>query len=239
MFCLFFNSTLIPQQLSDILFESVNIRNNLIEITGTMEQLSKGIAKFVKITKNKKLQDKPLDKFLHLMETPGKRLKTLLDRNCELDTQKVSTLKKNLVIFMNISGSKAIPDWVNQQAQCKKELEDLEINRQRIFIEDIVEYDEVAKIISEIEFYHTQLEGHEYLKKDLQNEKKMLQAHRDLLENQVITSATSSKFVKVFLFMRNDDLNGLKLIIVSIFFINKLRLIINFIHWQFCGGKKR
>jgi hypothetical protein len=206
----FLNSTRIPHQLSDILFESVNIRNNLIEIIGAMEQLSKGIAKFVKIAKNEKLQDKPLDKFTHFVETPGERLKTLLDKTYELDTQKVSTLKGDLITFMNVSGSKTIPDWVKQQAQCKKELEALENERQRIFIEDIVEYDEVAKIISEIEFYQTQLAGHEHLKKDLQNEKKMLQSHRDLLEGQAITSATSSSIVKVFLFMRNNDLDGLK-----------------------------
>jgi hypothetical protein len=181
-----------------------------------MEQLSNGIARFVKIAKNPKFQDKSLVKFLHFMETPGKRLKALLDRTCELDTQKVSRLEKSLVIFMKHSGSKTIPDWIKQAAQCKKELENLENERQRKFIEDIVEYDEVARIVSEIEFYQTQLTGHKHLKKDLQAEKRMLQANRDFLEGQAIRSATSSKFVKMFLFMRNNDLDGLKLIITSI-----------------------
>ncbi|RIA80032.1 hypothetical protein C1645_839414 [Glomus cerebriforme] len=200
----------IPQQLSDILFESTNIRNNLIEIIGAMEQLSNGIARFVKIANNQKLQDKSLIKFLHFVETPGEKLKGLLNKECELNHNKITMFKENLDTFMESSGSKTIPDWIKQQAQCKKELKDLENEKQKKFIEDIVEYDEVAKIISEIEFYQTQLVGHEHLKNDIQNEKKTLQANRDLLERQAITSATSSNFIKVFLFMRNNDLDVLR-----------------------------
>ncbi|CAB4437587.1 unnamed protein product [Rhizophagus irregularis] len=197
----------IPQQLSDILVESVNIRNNLIEITGILEQLSKGIAKFVKFTENEKFQNKPLDKFLHYIETPEKRLKIILGKTCELDTQKVSTLKNNLVVFMNISGSKAIPDWVNEQAQCKKELENHENERQRIFTEDIMGYEEVAKIIGEMEFYQSQLTDHEYLKNDLQKEKKILQEHRDILERQALESATR---IRNFFHFMNNNLDVLR-----------------------------
>jgi hypothetical protein len=116
----FFNSTQIPQLLADILYESVNIRNNLIETVGAMEQLSKGIATFVKIAKNEKLKDKPLDKFIRFIETPVERLKALLDKPHEIDSEKYSNLKDCLVAFMNISGTNAIPDWVEQQNKCKK-----------------------------------------------------------------------------------------------------------------------
>ena len=141
----------------------------MIEIVGAMEQFSNGIAKFIKFFNNPKLQDKPLVKFLHLMETPGKRFKALLNKKCEFDAKKVARLEKNLSVFMKHSGPKIIPDWINQQAQCKKELEVLENERQKKFMEDIAELDEVTRIISEIEFYQTKLEGHEHLNRDLQS----------------------------------------------------------------------
>ncbi|CAG8538971.1 26131_t:CDS:2 [Gigaspora margarita] len=135
--------------------------------------------------------DKPLVKFLHFVETPEKKLKILLNKTYELDTQKVAMLEKSLVTFMKNSGSKAIPDWIKEQAQCKKELESLENKRQREFVEDIVECDKVARIISEIELYQIQLAGYKYLKEDLQKEKKMLQDNRDYLKTQAIASVTS------------------------------------------------
>jgi len=205
---IFFNSTQIPQQLSEILLESATIRNNLIEIIGGMERLSNGIARFVKIANNQKLQDKPLDKFLHFVEKPENNLKDLLEKTYELDDQKVALLKKTLTAFMKNSGSQTIPGWIIEQAQCIKELEALEKEREIKFIEDIAEYDEMARIISEIEYYQTKLEGCEHLKKDIQNEKKILQNNRDYLESQALESATSSRF-KVFLSMRNNDLDGL------------------------------
>ncbi|CAB5350264.1 unnamed protein product [Rhizophagus irregularis] len=53
-------------------------------------------------------------------------------------------------------------------------------------MEDIMGYEEVAKIIGEMEFYQSQLTDHEYLKNDLQKEKKILQEHRDILERQAL-----------------------------------------------------
>ncbi|CAB5350267.1 unnamed protein product [Rhizophagus irregularis] len=49
-----------------------------------------------------------------IKQIPQQLSDILVESTCELDTRKVSTLKNNLVVFMNISGSKAIPDWVNE-----------------------------------------------------------------------------------------------------------------------------
>ncbi|CAB4385575.1 unnamed protein product [Rhizophagus irregularis] len=106
-----------------------------------MEQLSKGIAKFVKFAKNEKFQNKPLDKFSPLHRNSREKVKNPF-------------------------------------------IQDM----QRIFMEDIMGYEEVAKIIGEMEFYQSQLTDHEYLKNDLQKEKKILQEHRDILERQALES---------------------------------------------------
>ncbi|CAG8754038.1 16493_t:CDS:1, partial [Acaulospora morrowiae] len=144
--------------------------------------------------------------YLHFVEKPKESLKVLLDKKWELDTKKVNNLEKNLASFMECSGSQAIPDWIKDQSQCQKDLEALEKKRQEKLIEDIAECDEVSRIISEIEFYQTKLNGHEHLKEDLQKEKKILQNNRDYLESQVSLIATSSRIMKAFLFMRNNDL---------------------------------
>ncbi|CAG8480377.1 11361_t:CDS:2, partial [Funneliformis mosseae] len=201
--------TEIPQQLSEILFESAKIRRNLIDIIGAMERLSNGIARFMKIANNPKLQDKPLTKYLHFVEKPIESLNVLLNKKCELDTEKVENLKNNLDDFMKISGSQAIPGWVEEQAQCKKELEALEKERQEKLIEVIAEFDEVARIIGEIEFYKTKSDDHhERLKKDLLKEKEMLQKSRDYLESQALSVATSTSIVRFII--RNKDLEVLR-----------------------------
>ncbi|CAG8687789.1 16522_t:CDS:2 [Acaulospora morrowiae] len=200
----------IPQQLTNILVESVNIRNNLIDIIGAMERLSDGITRFVKIANNPKLMNKPITKYLHFIERPMECLKVLIKKKCELDPEKVENLEKNLTQFMENSGSKAVPGWMEDQSRSERDLETLEKKRHEIVIEDIAECNEVSRIISEIEFYQTKLNGHEHLKKDLQNEKKILQDNRDYLENHVLSFVTSSRIVKAYRFMWNSDLEVLR-----------------------------
>jgi hypothetical protein len=96
----------------------------------------------------------------------------------------------------------------NNKINVRKKLEELENEKLGILMEDIVEYNDVIEIVSEIEFYQHLV--HEYLMEDLQSEMKLLRAQRDILESRASTFVARSGILKMLLFMRDKDLDGLK-----------------------------